>query len=381
MITREECPICGTADTTSIALRDFQGMRSIVPFASYELLQCRSCGMMFAGRMEKSMDLLAYYEMLSKYETKAFSEASEAWTEYHIVASLLQKFVPKSSKILDLGCGNGNLLTVLQKAGYQDLMGVDPSKKNCEKITELHGIPAHEGALGGDISFLPRHQYDLVILTGVLEHILPLRQALDEIVTLLSPQGMIFIAVPDIGAFPSVHDFYQELSVEHVNYFSRGSLTQLFSRIGFSCIEYSLAGDGSYSLWQKPEHAVPLPEIDLCDAERMSQYLRQADEVGKQIAARIEPFADQQYYIWGTGTHTAMLFQKKYVHPHNVLGFVDSNQNYAGHIIYGKEIFGPEELKRRPKAPILISSQYAQQSIKEQIRSMGISQPVICLYD
>ena len=149
MITREECPICGTADTTSIALRDFQGMRSIVPFASYELLQCRSCGMMFAGRMEKSMDLLAYYEMLSKYETKAFSESSDAWTEYHIVASLLQKFVPKSSKILDLGCGNGNLLTVLQKAGYQDLMGVDPSKKNCEKITELHGIPAHEGALGG----------------------------------------------------------------------------------------------------------------------------------------------------------------------------------------------------------------------------------------
>lgn len=381
MATREACPICGAVDTTRIALRDFQGMRSIVPFASYELLQCRSCGMMFAGKIEKSMDLITYYEMLSKYETKAFSESTEAWTDYRRVASLIQKFVPKSARILDMGCGNGNMLSLLKEAGYQYLMGVDPSKKNCKTLTERYGIPAHEGALGGDISFLPRYHYDLIVLDGVLEHILPLRQALDEMLRLLSPQGMIFIGVPDIGGFPSVHDFYQELSVEHVNYFGRGSLTKLFSSVGFSCIEYCLTGDASYSLWRKDDHAAPLTEGDSDGAKGMLQYLQQSDAIGKSIAAKIAPFENQTYYIWGTGTHTAMLFQKNYVHPDNVLGFIDSNRNYAGRSIYGKEIFSPEELKRRPQAPVLISSQYAQQSIKEQIRSMGILYPVICLYD
>ena len=60
------CPVCGSEKHTKMFHRDFSGMSEIVPFSHYDVLQCETCGMMFAGNIVESMPLLQYYELMSK---------------------------------------------------------------------------------------------------------------------------------------------------------------------------------------------------------------------------------------------------------------------------------------------------------------------------
>ncbi|MFC2308629.1 MAG: hypothetical protein ACFNUH_05730 [Bacteroidota bacterium] len=57
-------------------------MESIVPFAGYDVVQCMRCGAFYADNIGETMPLMHYYEMMSKYETEAFSVSQEALAEY-----------------------------------------------------------------------------------------------------------------------------------------------------------------------------------------------------------------------------------------------------------------------------------------------------------
>ena len=129
--------------------RDFSGMSEIVPFSHYDVLQCETCGMMFAGNIVESMPLLQYYELMSKYETSAFAKAQEL-NEVKIgsIQFLLDEISPTDS-VIDIGCGEGSLLRSLKKNGFQKLVGLEPSRKNCQTVQEHWGIRAIQGGIGG----------------------------------------------------------------------------------------------------------------------------------------------------------------------------------------------------------------------------------------
>lgn len=76
--------------------------------------------------MEYENDLLvSYYE----YMTREMG----LWNSEKYV---FEQFVDKSSKILDLGCGNGRTTFGLYNIGYKNIIGLDISKKMIEKCKE-----------------------------------------------------------------------------------------------------------------------------------------------------------------------------------------------------------------------------------------------------
>ncbi len=97
--------------------------------------------------------------------------------------------VPKTRKILDLGCGEGVLVEKYRKQGY-DIAGLDYqfSSESVMKGNILHMT-------------LEDNSYDLVLLFDVLEHFSfgDQRQALKEINRILKPGGKLFMTVPNLG--------------------------------------------------------------------------------------------------------------------------------------------------------------------------------------
>lgn len=90
--------------------------------------------------------------------------------------------MPKSARILEVGCNVGNQLLLLQKAGYRDLWGIDIGDYALEKAkTQTTGINLVKAA-AQDIPFKDGF-FDLIFTSGVLIHIRPadLPEALDEI--------------------------------------------------------------------------------------------------------------------------------------------------------------------------------------------------------
>ena len=130
------CPVCVGEETKKIFHRDFGGMESIVPFAGYDVVQCMRCGAFYADNIGETMPLMHYYEMMSKYETEAFSVSQEALAEYAFAIGFLRGHIAPEQSIIDIGCGNGAMLHMLQEQGFRHLTGLEPSEKNCRGITE-----------------------------------------------------------------------------------------------------------------------------------------------------------------------------------------------------------------------------------------------------
>lgn len=375
------CPVCVGEETKKIFHRDFGGMESIVPFAGYDVVQCMRCGAFYADNIGETMPLMHYYEMMSKYETEAFSVSQEALAEYAFAIGFLRGHIAPGQSIIDIGCGNGAMLHMLQEQGFRHLTGLEPSEKNCRGITERWGIRAVAGALGEDIPPLVGETFDIVLMEGVLEHLIDVQGNVRDALAYLKKDGALYLNVPDLAAFPDCHDLYQQFSVEHVNFFSLPSMQNLMGAFGMTCVAYDRNGYGVFTLWRHASEGVTARTFDQAGTADMRTYLTGAEQLAAQMKDRLTPYRGREVYVWAAGTHTAMLYQLGLLDGIHVRAIIDSNANYQGKEIYGVPVIAPQELAAREPLPIIISSQLAQDAIHTQIKEkMGLPNEVVRLY-
>jgi SAM-dependent methyltransferase len=238
---------------------------------------------------------------------------------------------------------------------------------------------------------VPETRYDFLILTGVMEHIVDLDRAVAHFRRLLRPGGKVFLEVPDASRYDALQDApYQEFSVEHINFFSSTSLTNLMRNRRFRVVETGLT--------VRPQHEVACPcaygvfeNTDVTEAlvydphtERgLHEYIRgcQAEDERICTAIRGALAPGEKMLVWGTGTHTLRLLATGGLDPTRIAAFIDSNSKYQGQQLHGLKVLAPEELRRRPE-PILISSRSRQREILRQIvEELRLRNRVVLLYE
>lgn len=133
------------------------------------------------------------------------------------VISILREKGIVDKKIVEIGCGKGDFLELLEKESDQCL-GFDPAyigeKKNIVKdlFSEKYPIEA-----------------DLIILRHTLEHILNPHSFLKEISRANNNKGFIYIEVPSIEWIIKKNAFW-DIFYEHCNYFSTSALQCMFNK-------------------------------------------------------------------------------------------------------------------------------------------------------
>jgi methionine biosynthesis protein MetW len=164
---------------------------------------------------------------------------------------------PPGGRVLDVGCGNGKLLYNLRHK-FDELCGIEFAATRVE-IAAL----ALEG-LDGDVrqgnieERLPWDDgyFDVIVLSDVIEHVVNLWPAMEEISRLLKPDGHVVLSTPNIaclkarlllllGVFPASkpkEGFALRTNAElhdggHVHYFTFSMLDHLFARYGFAKVE------------------------------------------------------------------------------------------------------------------------------------------------
>ncbi len=89
---------------------------------------------------------------------------------------------PAPARVLEVGCGQGELTTALAVAGY-DVLGIDPLAPQGERFRRIRledVDPAEE-------------RFDAVVAAHSLHHVNDLAHALDRIVALLEPDGALVL--------------------------------------------------------------------------------------------------------------------------------------------------------------------------------------------
>lgn len=94
-----------------------------------------------------------------------------------------------SQKILDFGCGTGDLVDSLRKLGFTSY-GFDPDE-SAIKINLLNKV------VFPDRNTLPLSKFDLISLIHVVEHIYEVVPFLRDLKTMLEPNGLLVIETPN----------------------------------------------------------------------------------------------------------------------------------------------------------------------------------------
>lgn len=139
--------------------------------------------------------------------------------------------------ILELGCGHGALLHVLQQQGYRNVRGVDGSPDQVAAALRLGIAGVKQNDVMAALAGTPTVSQDVVVAFDLIEHfskdeLIPL---VDEVHRVLKPGGRWVIHAPNAeGPFSSRMrhwDFTHELA------FTRTSLDQLMRASGFTRVE------------------------------------------------------------------------------------------------------------------------------------------------
>ncbi|MFV0247368.1 MAG: class I SAM-dependent methyltransferase [Tenacibaculum sp.] len=143
---------------------------------------------------------------------------------------LINSFSFKGKTILDIGAGTGDFLNICKSKNWQ-VKGVEPSEK-ARKIALTKGV-----VLEKDLNSLQKSNFDIITLWHVLEHIVDLSNSINTIKSLLKPDGVLIIAVPNFYSYDA--KFYKEYWAaydvpRHVWHFSKKSIKKIFSNINMS---------------------------------------------------------------------------------------------------------------------------------------------------
>ena len=111
--------------------------------------------------------------------------------EFKIISNLIEK----NSRVLDVGCGDGELMSFIFNNISQDIRGIEISKTNVQKCISK-GLTVIEGDAESDLFQFPDSSFDFVVLSQTLQAFLNPEKVLDE---LLRVGKKAIITIPNFG--------------------------------------------------------------------------------------------------------------------------------------------------------------------------------------
>jgi len=225
--------------------------------SEFNLCRCSSCGYIFDSPRPSFAEVSAFYSQAGKYDSWLDEERARdiLWKRR------LKKLLRRSSRgnLMDIGAGIGQFLHHA-KPLFREVAGTEVSESAIAIAKRKYGL----ALLAGEVSDLdlPPESFDNITLFHVLEHVPDAGMLVARCGTMLKPQGVLVIAVPnDILAWTSkikklgkrlglgpFQKFSPTLGLSragasreiHLSHFTPAVLRQLLENSGLHVVEESL---------------------------------------------------------------------------------------------------------------------------------------------
>jgi len=140
---------------------------------------------------------------------------------------------PEKARLLEIGCGQGEVLVEARKRGFA-VSGIEISSHAAEVANNrLRGQAVCVGSL--DQAVLPAARFDAVLAADVIEHVRDPKAFLSRVHQLLIPGGAVLLVTPSLDSWTRrlLRSRWMEYKIEHLYYFSPDSLRLLLEQCGF----------------------------------------------------------------------------------------------------------------------------------------------------
>lgn len=148
-------------------------------------------------------------------------------------------------KVLDFGCGNGDILRYLFEQNINDVYALDNSPSSITYVKNKYGQYLRDAIhVESYPSKYPSDSFDTILLIETIEHLKDnmLEDVIYEIKRLLKDKGRLVVTTPhdeDLDSFQYYCPFCtaEFHGMQHMRSFSKNSITDLFLKHGFNVIE------------------------------------------------------------------------------------------------------------------------------------------------
>lgn len=187
---------------------------------SFTYFECRNCGCIQIEHIPQDMspyypkDYYSYCgdkpKSTSSFQRRLRAARSRAWLGStssiggRLLATLSKRppyfkwltrlAVDLDARILDVGCGAGNLLRKLQRDGFSRLQGIDPFI--AADLDLGNGLCVYKRSLEEETS-----THDVIMLHHAFEHVIDPRAMLTTIRNRLAPDGVVLLRLPIAGCY------------------------------------------------------------------------------------------------------------------------------------------------------------------------------------
>lgn len=215
---RDRCIVCGRSFDAQTCER-VRVRCNIRKFAAehFHLWRCTGCRCLHCWDV---VDLGPYYAGYGTKDQRLDFFSRLAYGRQ--LARLRAAGLKPADRILDYGCGSGNLVKYLRSRGYAGAVGYDP-----------YG----DVAGWGDASVLRPESFDCICLQDVIEHVEDAGALLKELGGLLNPGGLLLVGTPSADEIDlrQTHRHLHQLHVPyHLHLYTRQALVHLGAAAGLT---------------------------------------------------------------------------------------------------------------------------------------------------
>lgn len=360
------CLICGSKQTAIIYSRLYKPSEYVGLKEKYNLsiIVCKICGYLGQKNRISADDLFKRYQL---YAFNALSDSSDNkafWEEkknkdisrYDMISG----FIKLNCRILDIGCGDGSLLSIFKKNGHR-VNGVELNKQMIE-LCKNKWIPI----LDFDITKNQNKsigKFDLIIMSHFLEHADNPIKCIKNATNLLSSSGILYIEVPNEEFLGGNNNY----SIEHISYFFQPTLNYLFQKFHMRVLSQDKV---SYATTPSSIRTVLEKRGKCLNRNFLKRYITKIEYVEKQFLSSIKIFGEKlkgkKIAFFGAGEYAVVILENRLINP---IVIFDNNKNKIAKKVNGIIIDSFENYNNYDFDTIVITSWASGHIIKEQINA------------
>jgi len=231
------CPVCNASLNAFISAKDFT-----VSHETFGIMKCTDCSLLITnprpdinsiGKYYQSEDYISH-SATSKGLINKLYKTAKSFSINNKCRLVLKISGKKTGQILDYGCGRGDFILSMKQKGWV-IIGAEPDEKAAQAASLQCSIKIISP---DDVFSLPDSSFDVITLWHVLEHVHRLNETVAKLRTLLKPDGILIIAVPNYESFDA--RFYKEHWAafdvpRHLYHFSHKAMNAMLKQHHLNC--------------------------------------------------------------------------------------------------------------------------------------------------
>src|SRR3989339_2124 len=340
-----------------------------------EVCQCSGCGL-----VQLSNAPVPYYKDVIR--SAAFSEEMKDFRRKQF-ESFVQKYFLKRRKIIEIGCGRGEYLSIMQQCDVE-AYGLEHSEESVKECIK-HGLKVSKGFVENSACDINDTPFEAFFMLNFLEHLPDPNSILRGIYKNLTDSAIGFVEVPNFDMILR-NNLFSEFIGDHLLYFTKETLITALNLNGFDVIDCQEIWHDYIISAVVRKNPVTLGEIKSPGKREkldISSFHKYQARLKNELDEYLGRFGSKNVAIWGAG-HQALAVMAltdltgKIKYVIDSAPFKQGKYTPATHI----PIVSPDMLSSDPvEAIIVMAGGYSEEVVKLLKEKFGNNVDIVVLRD